>query len=67
MKHIKFRPWMDIRNWFILEWYKYIFENKPNWYIVWCRMNGHPHGVVWYTVYGLEPDMHCKDCGENLG
>lgn len=66
MKHIKFRPWMDICNWFLLEWYKYLFKNKSSWYIVWCRMNGHPHEVVWYT-YGLEPDMHCKDCGENLG
>ena len=31
-----------------------------------CRAKGHPAGVVWYSN-GLEPDMHCKGCGEDLG
>lgn len=30
----------------------------------WCRATGH-RGVVWYS-HGDEPDMHCKNCGENL-
>ena len=33
----------------------------------WCRMRGHPVGVWFYNVGGLEPDMHCKGCGEDLG
>ena len=32
-----------------------------------CRARGHPNGVVWYNFCGSEPDMHCKDCGDNLG
>jgi hypothetical protein len=32
----------------------------------WCRAKGHPCGVVWNSS-GLEPDMACKDCGEDLG
>jgi hypothetical protein len=31
-----------------------------------CRFFGHP-GVVWYTMSGLEPDMHCRRCDEDLG
>lgn len=32
-----------------------------------CRMRGHPHGVIWYTLSGDEPDMTCKNCGDDLG
>lgn len=32
-----------------------------------CRMQGHPHGVIWYNATGLEPDMTCKNCGDDLG
>ena len=31
-----------------------------------CEMNGHG-SVVFYKPYGLEPDMHCRRCGEDLG
>lgn len=31
-----------------------------------CRWRGHPAGVVWNS-HGLEPDMTCKGCGEDLG
>ncbi len=31
-----------------------------------CGWNGHA-GVAWYNVNGLEPDMHCLRCGEDLG
>lgn len=30
-----------------------------------CKTIGHDD-VVWYSN-GLEPDMHCKRCGEDLG
>ena len=30
-----------------------------------CRLKG--HGPVWWYSHGLEPDMHCKDCGDDLG
>lgn len=32
-----------------------------------CRWRGHPAGLVWYNVGGLEPNMHCNGCGEDLG
>lgn len=32
-----------------------------------CRFGGHKCGVVWYNPGGFEPDMHCKNCGEDLG
>lgn len=31
-----------------------------------CRAQGHPAGVFFYSG-GLEPDMHCMGCGEDLG
>ena len=33
----------------------------------WCRWRGHPAGVWWTNFCGLEPDMRCKGCGEDLG
>jgi hypothetical protein len=32
-----------------------------------CRWRGHPAGVWYVNANGLEPDMHCKHCGEDLG
>jgi hypothetical protein len=32
-----------------------------------CRARGHPYGVHFYNVGGLEPNMHCYGCGEDLG
>lgn len=31
-----------------------------------CRARNHPYGIHWYS-WGLEPDMHCMGCGEDLG
>ena len=31
-----------------------------------CRFKGHPCGCWYYNAYGLEPDYHCKDCGDEL-
>ena len=32
-----------------------------------CRWRGHPAGVGWFNAGGLEPDMHCRNCGDDLG
>lgn len=32
-----------------------------------CRLRGHPRGPEWVNPGGLEPDMHCKTCGDDLG
>lgn len=32
-----------------------------------CRASNHSYGVGWYNLTGLEPDMHCRGCGEDLG
>ena len=62
--------------------YRSEWRNSENWlecfWLVWgeikesvirfrCRARGHKCGVWWYTSNGYEPDMHCKDCGDNLG
>lgn len=55
----------------MIEWLKYMFKPPAygtKWYeAVWCRWRNHPAGVVWYNPNGLEPDMHCKFCGDDLG
>ena len=47
----------------------YLFANNYDgrWQAVWCRLRNHPNGVVWYNAGGLDPDMTCKDCGDDLG
>lgn len=59
--------------WFNISWYKYLFK-KRNGYsnIGWvktiiCRLKNHLYGVVWYNIDGLEPNMHCRNCGDDLG
>ena len=55
---------------FNIKFLKYLFEKKSkeyNWFkVIKCRFNGHKCGVIWYSN-GLEPDMHCKKCGDDLG
>jgi hypothetical protein len=60
--------------WFLLSWYQYLFEKRDRWYggsgwvrTIICRMRNHPCGPIWYNPNGLEPDMHCKNCGDDLG
>ena len=59
--------------WFNRGWYQYLrmrtpySKDVPRWAHLWCRIRNHPHGVVYYNPSGLEPDMRCKDCGEDLG
>jgi hypothetical protein len=62
--------WM---RWLRPEWWAYLFEKsrRPDWCSwpvrLWCRYWGHPVGVVWYNAGGLEPDMRCTRCGDDLG
>lgn len=53
--------------WFTLEWWKYLLAKPRSWTAFWCRMKGHPEGTVWFNPGALEPDMHCKNCGDDLG
>jgi len=67
--------WLGITSnlyWFTLSWWRYLLSKKePGWASWWttikCRATGHRCGVVWYTSSGLEPDMTCKVCGDDLG
>jgi hypothetical protein len=57
--------------WISLWWWKYLFE-KPNGDLgrirtAVCRARNHPEGVWWYNMNGDEPDMHCKNCNDDLG
>lgn len=54
-----------IPKWLQPSWYSYLGQSK-SFRNLWCRIRNHPNGVVWYNM-GWEPDMHCKDCGEDLG
>ena len=57
--------------WLTKEWYKYLFEKKDlntSWFrVILCRIKGHPHDVVWYNPDSLEPNMHCRNCRDDLG
>jgi len=58
-------------HWFTFGWWKYLLA-KPAWGTTrrdafWCRVQNHPAGIVWFNPGGLEPDMHCKNCGDYIG
>lgn len=49
------------------KWWKYVLaKNNRTIKSIICRMRNHPCGVVWFTS-DYEPDMHCKNCGDDLG
>jgi hypothetical protein len=66
----------DPMKWFSLEFWKYLFSGRMtprNRFMgcgrlgrAICRAKGHPSGPIWYSN-GLEPDMRCKVCGDDLG
>ena len=65
---------IDILKWFKIGWWKYLLEPQKGWYnktnrfiVFLCRAKGHPCGVWWYNTSALEPDMKCKNCGDDLG
>jgi hypothetical protein len=57
--------------WFNYWWWQYLLlkpaYGTPRLVAIYCRLRNHPYGVVWYSPMGLEPDMSCKNCGDNLG
>jgi hypothetical protein len=57
--------------WFTSSWYEYLFSkpwmDKLTFRMLICRIKGHPAGVAFYNPSGLEPDMTCRNCGEDLG
>lgn len=67
--------------WFSRWWWSYLFERpdhyarryQSDWLAIdwlkrlWCRLRNHPAGVVWYNPGKFEPNMRCKDCGDDLG
>lgn len=57
-------------HWFTKSWWEYLLAKKDEdeswWTVINCRRRGHPYGVIWYSSYGTEPDMTCKNCGDDL-
>lgn len=57
--------------WLTLAWYRYLFAplsgDQHPWKTLKCRYQGHTKGVIWYNTGGLEPNMHCVRCGDDLG
>lgn len=69
---MKLNLWKIIR-WFDKWWWIYLFK-KPSSYsdagwlrAIWCRLRNHPAGVWYYNPGGWEPNMRCKNCGDDLG
>jgi hypothetical protein len=62
---------MDRMYWLTLEWWHYLLSRPRRgdsfWIAFRCRIRGHPEGVAWFNPGALEPDMHCKNCGDDLG
>lgn len=67
---------MGLLQWFKSSYWNYLINGAHfpgdtyadgfTWTALFCRMRSHPDGVVWYSQ-GLEPDMTCRNCGDNLG
>lgn len=57
-------------HWFTVNWWKYLlgtrYGDRGIILTARCRAKGHPAGVQWYS-HGIEPDMHCRFCGDDLG
>lgn len=68
-------------NWLDIWWWRFLLArptnyargwHSDNWLLDWynrirCRMRGHPRGIIYYNPGGLEPDSHCKGCGDDIG
>ena len=50
-----------------LNWWKYILERPMTIRKIICRINNHRTGVIWFNLDGLEPNMNCRNCGDELG
>lgn len=53
--------------WLTIKWWKYLLVGCTGWTNFLCRINGHKCGPIWYNFNGFEPDMHCVNCGEDIG
>lgn len=58
---------MIMRKWFSRGYWSYLLTGCKGWTNFWCRVRCHPEGVVWVNAGGLEPNMHCRTCDEDLG
>ncbi len=56
-----------MRKWFSRGYWSYLLTGCKGWTNFWCRVRCHPEGVVWVNAGGLEPNMHCRTCDEDLG
>jgi hypothetical protein len=52
--------------WFKKSWWQYALEKPLTFRKFFCRIAGHPEGIVFYNSYGCEPDTTCKNCGDEL-
>jgi hypothetical protein len=57
----------SIDRWVRPSWWRYLLADCTGWRNFWCRVRGHPYDVHWSNPYGLEPDMRCQNCDEDLG
>ena len=46
---------------------RYALHRPVTWEKFWCRLRNHPAGFVWLNASGYEPNMHCRNCDDNLG
>ena len=58
---------------FSLDWWKYILAPRKDkgyssfFRTIICRWRGHPCGPIWFNPGGDEPDMTCRNCGDDIG
>ena len=61
-----------LRYWFDKYFWKYLLGKADDpkycskWHRFWCRAAGHPTGPWYHNMGGYEPDMSCKECGDEL-
>ena len=56
----------EVMPWFTFGWYQFLFEKPFSFEKLVCRIKGHPNGIVFFNVNGLEPDDRCIDCGDHI-
>lgn len=60
------KPWW-LKMIFSIWWWEFVFAAPRTLRKIRCRMSNHKPGEWWYNPRGLEPDMRCKGCGDDLG
>lgn len=61
--------------WWSVDWYAYLLAPRHDSSISWrtvmrCRARGHRGlgaGPIWQNLAGLEPNMRCRTCDDDLG